>query len=59
MGLKVKDEWCIGVNVDGELVITRNDEAVVAFTADYTMELYMALSAYFQQRGVTEQKKSS
>lgn len=47
-------EWSIGVNTKGELVITCNDKIVVMFTADYTMELFMALSAYYQQGGKTK-----
>jgi hypothetical protein len=40
-------EWSIGVNTDGELFVMRNEEPIVAFTADYTRELYMSLHAYY------------
>lgn len=40
-------EWSIGVNINGELFVMRDDEPVVVFTADYTRELYMALHAYY------------
>jgi hypothetical protein len=43
------EEWSIGVNKDGELFILKNGEPIVAFTSDYTLELYMALHSFYTQ----------